>query len=152
MISAELETQDGKALLGRARHHLVIPDRPPEDGGQDLGCTSGELMLLSVGSCVVGSMRGYVERNALPVEIRKADVHVEPASVPDGFGRLVVSAQLIGELTPAEMPALIAAAGSGRVVRRFRQGSQIDIRVTICRPDAPEPRDFGGRADIGGCG
>lgn len=144
MISAELKIHEGKTLLGRVRNHIVVTDRPAADGGQDLGCTSGELMLLAVGSCVMGSLKGHVERNAFPVDILKADVFVESPIVSDGFGRLVISAELHGVLTPDELLALTEAAGSGRVVRRFRAGSQVDIRVTVC---SSPPQQYGHDGD-----
>lgn len=123
---------EGKTLLGRIRNHIVVTDRPSVDGGQDLGGTSGELMLLSVGSCAVGNLRDHVVQNALPVLFRKADVFLETPTMSEDLGRLVISAELDGMLTPGQLHALIEAAGGGRVVRRLRKGSQVDIRITVC--------------------
>jgi len=132
LISAELKIHEGKTLLGRVRNHIVVTDRPSADGGQDLGGTSGELMLLSVGSCAVGNIRDHVERNALPIIFLKADVFVETPTMSEDLGPVVISAEFFGALTPDELRALIDAAGSGRVVRRLRKGTQVDIRVTVC--------------------
>lgn len=144
MISAEIKLFEGKALLGRARNHVVVTDRPTIDGGQDLGCTSGELMLLAVGSCVIGSLRGHVERTALAVDIVKADAFIEPPAVSDGLGPLVISAELDGVVTPEELLALTEAAGSGRVARRFRANAEIEIRVTVCSSPPLRRRKDGG--------
>ena len=141
MISAELTRYKGKALLGRMRNHVVVTDRPPTDGGQDLGCTSGELLLMSLGSCVMGSLASYVDERALPFDIVKTDVFIEQPTVRGGFGRLVISAELDGALTPEELRALTEIAGSGRVVRRLRGSAQIDIRVMCSSTPQPRRRD-----------
>lgn len=132
MITVELRKQEGKILLGRARQHWIVTDRPADEGGRDLGCTSGELMLLAVGSCVMGNLSSYVEHRALPIEVLLANVFVDPASTPEGFGRVVVAAQVKGVVAPAELSALTEAVGAGRVVRRMRQGTEVDIRVMVC--------------------
>lgn len=46
----------GTTLSGRARDHVVLTDRRAEGDEQERGCTSGELMMLAVGSCVVGNL------------------------------------------------------------------------------------------------
>lgn len=148
MISAEINLHEGKALIGRVRKHVVVTDRPAADGGQDRGCTSGELLLLSFGSCVMGSVRDYVEREALPVDIVKADLFIEPPSVPDGSGRLAISVEVKGMLTPEERLALAEIAGSGRVARRFRTNSQIDIRVVAGSPRQRRQAGDRGEAQI----
>lgn len=141
MISAELTRYKGKALLGRVRNHVVVTDRPLTNGGHDLGCTSGELLLMSLGSCVMGSLASHVEQHALPIELVRTDVFIEQSSVPDGFGRLVITAELDGALTSDDLRALTEIAGSGRVVRRLRGSTQIDIRM-VCS-SAPQPVERG---------
>ena len=57
---------EGKQLLGIARHHAVVTDRPAEEGGGDTGCTSGELLLVAIGSCSAGSLRKFFEQRGTP--------------------------------------------------------------------------------------
>lgn len=131
MISADLTIHKGKALLGRIRDHIVMTDRPASEGGHDLGGTSGEFLLIAVGSCAVGNLRAHVDRHNLPVSFLKANVFIEVPSDPESLGPVVISNEIDGVLTPGELNALIDAAGSGRVVRRLRKGTQVDIRVTV---------------------
>lgn len=144
MIKVELRKQEGKRLQGMARQHSIVTDRPTDEGGRDLGCTSGELMLFAIGSCVMGNLISYVEQRALAVDVLMASVFVEPAATPEGFGRVVVAAQVKGVVTPAELSALTEAAGAGRVVRRMRLGTQIDIRVTVRAENKPDRRRLRG--------
>ncbi len=63
----------GKKLLGVARRHVVITDRPVQDGGGDLGCTSGELLRLAIGSCVASRVGQGSEVELRIVHSEKSD-------------------------------------------------------------------------------
>jgi uncharacterized OsmC-like protein len=75
---------DGKRLLGRAGPHEIVSDRKREDGGTDTGCTSGELLLLAIGSCAAGSVRNFLEQQDLPSSPLAVDVSFEPPDVAGG--------------------------------------------------------------------
>lgn len=130
MLFVEIESGEGKVLHGRARSHRIATDRPQDEGGSDLGCTSGELLLLAIGSCAMGSLTSYAAEQAMPIRIEAADVFLEPAVAPQRFGRIIVAAQISGSAGAADLARLTVAGGRGRVVSRLRAGTEIDIRIS----------------------
>lgn len=132
MLHTTTAKLNGTTLVGRARDHIVLSDRLAAEGGNELGCTSGELMLLAVGSCVAGNLNLFAIQQGVDIGDLSADVQVEDAP-DDGFGAITVDVQINGEIHEETLEALRQAAGSGRVTSRLRQNSEIRI-VVSCRP------------------
>ena len=132
MIHINTSRRDGTTLVGRAGEHVVLTDRRLADGGSEQGCTSGELMLLAVGSCVVGSVNLTAERYCANIEDLSADVQIEEA--PDNsYDAITVDVRITGEIPKKTLDALREAAGSGRVTSRLQQNSEIKITIS-CFP------------------
>ncbi|MFN7085649.1 MAG: OsmC family protein [Burkholderiales bacterium] len=119
----------GKQLLGSARSHSIVTDRPFEQGGTDLGFTSGEMLLLAIGSCAAGSLRNYFEVRGAPCQRIRADVFFEP-TVPGARDRVVIELELPESALAVGAEAIRNAALSGGVASRVRLGSEIDVRFS----------------------
>ena len=132
MIRINTSRRDGTTLVGRAGEHVVLTDRRLADGGNALGCTSGELMLLSVGSCVVGSVNLAAGRYGANIEHLSADVQIEEVS-NNAYGAITVDVRISGEVSEETLDALREAAGSGRVTSRLHQNSEVKITIS-CYP------------------
>ena len=117
----------GKQLLGTARHHAVVTDRPDTEAGTDIGCTSGELLLLAIGSCSMGGMRRYFEERGEPCEDLHADVFFEPQE--NRRDRIVIAVHLDPQCHTVDAQALTVAASSGAVVSRMKLGSDVEVRI-----------------------
>lgn len=126
---------DQKRLLGVAGRHAVITDRKIEEGGSDVGCTSGELLLLAIGSCATGSLRNFLEGSGLAVDGLEVDVELEPAPVAGERDAIVIRVCVPAEVLDGRFEAITAAARSGRVVSRMRLGSRVVVRCR--RSEAP---------------
>lgn len=124
---AKVRRLSGKQLLCTARNRAVITDRPLDGGGTDLGFTSGELLLLAMGSCATGSLRNYFEKQGLPCDDLGVEVFFEP--VAGESDRIVIQVSAAPELLAADGDAVKAAAKAGRVVSRVALGSAIDVRL-----------------------
>ncbi len=76
MTSVIVRRKEGKRLSCNAGPHEVVTDRKPEDGGTDAGCTSGELLLMAIGSCATGSVRTYLEfqERAVPRPLHRGEL------------------------------------------------------------------------------
>lgn len=144
MLHIKTSKLSGTTLSGRARDHVVFTDRRALDGEKELGCTSGELMLLSVGSCVVGNLNLFALENGIDIEDVSADVRAEDAP-EDGFGAITVDVQINQEIPDDTLEGLRQAAGSGRVTGRFRQGS--DVRIIVCCLPDTQSNDTGDSVD-----
>jgi len=121
---------EGKRLLGTARQHAVVTDRPREDGGADAGCTSGELLLLAMGSCAAGSLRRFLQEHGSSGERLELEVFFEPAAEAGARDRIVIALALSPEELGFDADALAAAATSGGVNSRMKLGSEIEVRFT----------------------
>jgi len=119
----------GKQLLGTARHHAVVTDRPTEENGTDVGCTSGELLLLAIGSCGMAGLRRLFESKNMPYRDFSVDVFFEPHDVPQQRDRIVMSINMNHDLSDVDFDAIRTAAISGGVTSRMLLGSEMDIRI-----------------------
>jgi uncharacterized OsmC-like protein len=119
----------GKLLRGAARHHVVVTDRPLPEGGTDTGCTSGELLLLAIGSCAAGGLRSYLEAQRLPCDSLSVDVFFEPHDDPGRRDRIVISVNLDNVARNADPAAMRTAATTGGVTGRIGLGSELVVRI-----------------------
>ena len=124
---AKVKPLAGKQLLCTARNRALITDRPVESGGTDIGYTSGELLLLAIGSCATGGLRNFFEAKGLPSQDIVTEVFFEPAA-PGERDRIVIEIDLGEDRLHAGADAIKAAATSGRVVSRVKLGSEIEVR------------------------
>lgn len=124
---AKIRQLAGKQLLCTARNRALVTDRPIESGGTDLGYTSGELLLLAIGSCATGGLRIFFESKGLQPQDMVTEVFFEP-TVPGERDRIVIELALNEELLQAGADEIKAAATSGRVASRVNLGSVIDVR------------------------
>ena len=124
-----------KQLLGTARHHAVITDRTVEAGGTDIGCTSGELLLLAIGSCCMGGLRQYFESAGEPCSNLSVDVFFEPHENPQQRDRIVICVKPDPQSRSFDVDALTRAATAGGVTGRIALGSDVQVRIET-RPAA----------------
>ncbi len=125
---------EGRKLLCTAGPHQVVTDRKREDGGTDAGPTSGELLLLAIGSCAAGSLRTFLANAGHPSEGIAVQVAFEP-SATDERDAVAIDVALPGLDEIADRAGLEDAARSGGVVSRIALGSELRVRF---RP-APTP-------------
>jgi uncharacterized OsmC-like protein len=125
---ATIRQLDGKRLLGIARTHAVITDRPVEEGGADTGFTSGELLLLAIGACCTGSLRGYLEAQGRTVRDLEVNVHFEPGAEGAPRDRIVITLRLDPRDYRGDPERIKAAATSGGVASRLMQTSDVEVR------------------------
>ena len=110
-----------------SRDHAVLTDRPTEEGGTDRGPTSGELLMMAIGSCAAGSLRRYLAERAGGMDFSVAVTLLEGA--PDRPRPVRIALTLPAGLSPQDIDAARAAALTGGVVSRIAQGSKIEIVV-----------------------
>lgn len=120
---------EGKQLLGIARNRAIVTDRKAEHGGTDVGFTSGELFLLSMGSCAMGSVRSFFEARGDRCAGLAASVFFESAGA-GAADRVVIEFLLPGALAGLDVNGLVEAAVSGGVTGRIRSCNQIEVRIT----------------------
>ena len=123
------EQRAGKRLEGAVRGHRIVTDRPPNEGGDDAGPTSGELLLLSIGSCAAGALRNYLNAAGIATQRVAVEVGFEPNPVHERRDRIRIRACVPPEAMHLGAAALREAALSGGVTSRMRAGSEVEVDI-----------------------
>ncbi|HVY58565.1 MAG TPA: OsmC family protein, partial [Xanthobacteraceae bacterium] len=97
------------------------------DGGTDAGCSSGELLLLAVGSCAAGSVRNHLESCGVSTEGLSVDVDFRPSVTGGEHDAIAITLWLPGEVSGTDGDTIKRAAVSGGVVSRLLLGSEIQV-------------------------
>jgi putative redox protein len=77
MSSISVRSEQGYRTAINIRHHTVIADEPEDSGGTDSGPTPMEIMLGTVGACVVVTTEAYARRKGWPLEGVSVDLEME---------------------------------------------------------------------------
>jgi uncharacterized OsmC-like protein len=117
-----------KRLLAVAGRHELVTDRKADEGGNDAGCTSGELLLVAIGSCATGSVRNFLQESGLPSDGLEVDVDFEPSAEAGERDMIAVVIGLPAGILARKSDAIVAAARAGGVVSRMLLGSRVVVR------------------------
>lgn len=116
-----------RTLRCASRNHAVLTDRPVDEGGTDRGPTSGELLMMAIGSCAAGSLRRHLAERAGGMDFSVAVTLLDGAP---GVPRPIrIALTLPAGMAPRDIEAARAAALTGGVVSRIAQGSKIEVVV-----------------------
>lgn len=118
----------GTRLLCTARSHTIVTDRPLDEGGTDAGFTSGEMLLLAMGSCAAGSLRRHFTEQGTPCNKLHLDVRFDASVAPDRRDRIIIDLT-VDENLCADHECIRNAVLSGGVTGRIAAGSDVSIRV-----------------------
>jgi uncharacterized OsmC-like protein len=124
-----IQQMDGRKLRCQAGRHVIITDRKTADGGTDAGCTSGELLLVCVGSCAAGSTRRCLQEHGLPFDDLAVDVGLKPAASAGSRDVIVIEVFVSADIPKHNMTLIENAALSGGVASRLALGSEIEVLV-----------------------
>jgi uncharacterized OsmC-like protein len=127
-LRVRVRVLEGKQLLGTARARTVVTDRPLDEGGTDTGFTSGEMLLLAIGSCACGSVRNYLLEQGHARDHLAVDVFFERSTLPGTRDRIVISLDLDEALYRDDAERLRNAALCGGVTSRMKLGSEVEVR------------------------
>ncbi|TFF34930.1 OsmC family protein [Mucilaginibacter psychrotolerans] len=106
---------NGRAVIGRAQYqtlvnsggHAIIADEPLDEGGTNTGMSPYNLLLASLASCTVITLRIYINRKMWAID----EVAVDLQMYRTGNGILIDSAiSFKGEVTQEQQKRLVAIA------------------------------------------
>jgi putative redox protein len=75
MTAVSVWTDEGLRTMAKARHHVWYADEPADDGGTDSAPSPTEMLLGSLGSCMVITVELYAHRKNWPLE--KVEINLE---------------------------------------------------------------------------
>lgn len=116
--------KDPYRTLVRVGGHEIVVDEPREAGGADTGPTPVELLLASLATCKVITVRMYADRKGWPLARVSAEAGV---GAQDGFvvGAIDVAITLEGDLSDEQRARLLDVAGKCPVEKAIGRGVEV---------------------------
>jgi putative redox protein len=122
--------------------HAFQADEPSENGGNDAGPESHELLLAALGSCASITVQMYADRKQWPldsVHVRLFYVKVPAEDQPDAKTEMVDEIEMeiscSGDLSQDQLHRLLEIAGKCPVHRMLTSRLQIQTRLLV--PSSP---------------
>lgn len=111
--------EKANAVIGRDKYksvvvsanHVTVSDEPKEEGGQDLGMNPFSLLLSSLASCTLSTLRAYADKKEWPLEGAEAELILW--KIEDEKGKkteITRQLNLIGPLDEDQKKVLIQVA------------------------------------------
>lgn len=120
-------------------HHQLLSDEPRSVGGQDLGPSPYDLLLMALGACTSMTLRMYANHKKIPlddvtVQLRHERIHADDcAHCPESNGhieRLSRELTIKGDLTDAQRQRLLEIADRCPVHRTLEGRPHIETTLT----------------------
>ncbi|MBL4861460.1 MAG: OsmC family protein [Crocinitomicaceae bacterium] len=121
-ISLKASMKDGYTVENTSRELAWNADEPKEIGGNNTGPTPTELLLSSLASCKLITMRMYAQRKEWDLE--SASVNLTITVQDDNKTQIEKSIQLQDDLTEDQKSRLIAISGRCPVVKMLADSVQ----------------------------
>lgn len=107
----------------------ITVDQPKEDGGDDAGLSPTELLVASLGSCIVYYVVVFLERRKVPAEGLKVILDWEYAENPRRIGKINASISLDAILDEKQKKGLLKIAQSCTVHNTLTHAPQINVSM-----------------------
>lgn len=125
-----VERIEGKNLRVTAGNATALVDGTATDGST--GFRSVDLLLASLGSCMVGTMLSAAAEAAIPVTDVRVELRPVVTLTPDErVSRIRMRMTISGSFTDADRAALTAAAESCKVHNSLHHGIQTQLDVAL---------------------
>ncbi|MBL7543321.1 MAG: OsmC family protein [Bdellovibrionaceae bacterium] len=94
-------------VKAEVRHHQILADTAPDNGGQDEGMNPHEILETALAACTAITLKMYARRKNMPLD----DVHVAVHTVSEGKESVLSrKIDLIGELSDEDKKRLMEIA------------------------------------------
>jgi uncharacterized OsmC-like protein len=120
-----LDQVKGGCFVGRARESHLTIDRLPEQGGSGEGFRPTELLLLALGSCMMGTLWTFAENQKIPVEGMHLDLSSEEFSHPERVGRIQVKVRVKGNLSAKDRERIMRVAQHCKIHNTLKRPPEI---------------------------
>ncbi len=125
-------------------HHQLLGDEPQSVGGQDLGPSPYDLLLMALGACTSMTLRMYANHKSLPLDdlelrLRHDRVHADDCVACDSnaskIDRITRTISVAAELNDAQRERLLEIADRCPVHRTIEGMPQIITELKVLDPD-----------------
>ena len=133
-------------VLGWARGHTVVIDRPADGGGQDLGFNGGELLHLAVAGCVSNDL--FREARTMGLELTRVAIQAsgEFTGTSQVSGGIRYSVEVWGNAPADALRALVERVDRiAEIPNSLRRGTAVHLSEARVhgadeQPASPGPR------------
>lgn len=131
-MAVVVERVDGRLLRISSRNAVTMVDGSGDEGSTAF--RSVELLLASLGSCMIGTMLSAAEKNS--IEVADAKIELKPVQVltPERVSRIRMKMTIVGEFKEAELEILKAAAESCKVHNSLHHGIETELELSSGSP------------------
>ncbi|TGJ99493.1 OsmC family peroxiredoxin [Leptospira semungkisensis] len=126
-VEAKVEStsQNYKTILKAAGHELIA-DESKENGGEDLGPSPHELLLLALGACTSITIRMYAERKKMDLKDVSVELNLTKGTDHTEIERIV---KIEGNLSEQERERLLHVANACPVHKTLTNPIHIDTKL-----------------------
>jgi uncharacterized OsmC-like protein len=112
-------------FIGQARESQLTIDRLPEQGGSGEGFRPTELLLLALGSCMMGTLWTFAENQKIPVQGIHLELTSEELPHPERVGRIEVRMEVEGDILPKDRERLMRVAQHCKIHNTLKRPPEI---------------------------
>lgn len=128
-MEASISYQDGVRFRVTARGHELICDQPVENGGTDAGVTPPELLLASLGTCVMYYAVEYLRARRMPANGMTVMVRADKAQKPARLTGFTVTLSAPGLDDPRHREGILHAAKSCLIHNTLSHAPGVEIML-----------------------
>ena len=142
VVITELNKQFLRGMF--TAHHQLLGDEPQSVGGQDLGPSPYDLLLMALGACTSMTLRMYANHKSLTLDdlelrLRHDRVHADDCADCDNsaskIDRITRTISVAAQLTEEQRRRLLEIADRCPVHRTIESAPQIVTRLEVTEPD-----------------
>lgn len=124
-----IERIAGNRLEARTDTASVVVDRPAAERGESDAFRSGELLLASLGTCMLGTMLSFAEREGIAVDNVRVELKPLVALNPERISKIRMTMFIGGDLTDIELEQLRDAAEGCKIHNTLHAGARTELTV-----------------------
>lgn len=132
---------EGFRFSARARQASLIVDRLPAEGGSEEGFRPVELLLASLGTCMLGTMLTFANRQEISVRGVRLDLRPVIAKSPERLERVEMLMELEGTFSDRDLDSLKRVAERCKIHNTLHSTTETDLRIqtTSTTPSDTDP-------------
>jgi len=137
-IETTITYRDGAQFRVNARGHELVCDQPLQNGGSDTGMTPPELLLASLGTCVMYYAAEYLRARRMAVNGLTVTVSAQKAQQPVRLTDFKVNLSVPGLDEPRHREGILRSAKNCLIHNTLTQASAITIELANSLAEAEE--------------
>lgn len=122
-----------------ARNVSTVVDLPAEQGGLD-GFRPVELLLGSLGACMLGTMLSFAKNQRIPVEGVSLELEAVVEEHPERVARIEMAMQIEGAVSERQVQSLQRVAQGCKIHNTLHQGAETALSVQVVAAERSDRR------------